>query len=572
MDDESCDDSQSTCSDLTDDESLLDFFSGEPVHSQDAQEDEGNLNSRPSQYQPLEDHEIRLIVLDLANIFDDAIHCRFQKTSIRWPIAYSALSYAWGRLYEDGSHFTHTITCNELPFKVTTTLCQALLRIRHLKEDAVAYLWIDAICINQSDPVERAAQVSIMDKVYSSASHLFVWLGEDIIPPQFGPDPDPQRVDEVAQDHHLNDVSSYNANLREAPWFARRWVIQEVLSCRKSQFILAGPMQFEVANLSNVLIDPSMTLAQGTTSSSKVHRRRTLFENLITFDKALCSDDRDRVYALRNISEDGDLVMINYSQSFEDLYTSLARQWINAGCLAQVLIASAGSRSTGRARANQLLPSWVPDWSREIAGSHKSDLKALRLPSLGVPGLADPGVSYVNEDSGLRLQVVGWVIPRDVRPCEEQKTQMDLSTGSSLEESFLTPVERSKRFKPRVIGRRSSKPRPGSPTHLQSMYAELHLLMQLDIDVPGTEDREVMEHDAVLLTEAGDAFGLRRVDGSGHSDQTQDVWALLGTHKRVWLAEGSGRSHSHGGYWYYIDQFSEFSDTLLPDQQQVSLA
>lgn len=41
------------------------------------------------------------------------------------------------------------------------------------------YVWIDALCINQEDVLERSHQVSIMDKIYERAGYVLVWLGED---------------------------------------------------------------------------------------------------------------------------------------------------------------------------------------------------------------------------------------------------------------------------------------------------------------------------------------------------------------------------------------------------------
>lgn len=38
-------------------------------------------------------------------------------------------------------------------------------------------MWIDAICINQTDAAERSAQVAIMSEIYSTAKDIFVWLG-----------------------------------------------------------------------------------------------------------------------------------------------------------------------------------------------------------------------------------------------------------------------------------------------------------------------------------------------------------------------------------------------------------
>jgi hypothetical protein len=41
------------------------------------------------------------------------------------------------------------------------------------------YLWIDAICINQGDNVEKSSQVAMMDVIYSKSETVVVWLGEE---------------------------------------------------------------------------------------------------------------------------------------------------------------------------------------------------------------------------------------------------------------------------------------------------------------------------------------------------------------------------------------------------------
>ena len=41
------------------------------------------------------------------------------------------------------------------------------------------FFWVDAICINQNDLEERSAQVQVMPQIYSKASCVIVWLGDD---------------------------------------------------------------------------------------------------------------------------------------------------------------------------------------------------------------------------------------------------------------------------------------------------------------------------------------------------------------------------------------------------------
>ena len=41
-------------------------------------------------------------------------------------------------------------------------------------------LWVDAVCINQSDIEERGHQVKLMRRIYKNATRVLIWIGEDI--------------------------------------------------------------------------------------------------------------------------------------------------------------------------------------------------------------------------------------------------------------------------------------------------------------------------------------------------------------------------------------------------------
>ena len=92
----------------------------------------------------------------------------------RVPNAYTCLSYCWG----DTSTTTvidvvrpdkplHDGTCQGkvFSFNVTVNLATALRKVRSMTERPL--IWVDAVCINQSDLLERAHQVSIMQSIYS---------------------------------------------------------------------------------------------------------------------------------------------------------------------------------------------------------------------------------------------------------------------------------------------------------------------------------------------------------------------------------------------------------------------
>ena len=60
--------------------------------------------------------------------------------------------------------------------EIKPNLAAALRELRD--EISVRILWIDAICINQSNPEERNQQVPMMADIYGQASRVCVWLGD----------------------------------------------------------------------------------------------------------------------------------------------------------------------------------------------------------------------------------------------------------------------------------------------------------------------------------------------------------------------------------------------------------
>jgi len=40
-------------------------------------------------------------------------------------------------------------------------------------------LWIEAICINQADDIEKSHQVSLMGEIYRNADNVVIFLGEE---------------------------------------------------------------------------------------------------------------------------------------------------------------------------------------------------------------------------------------------------------------------------------------------------------------------------------------------------------------------------------------------------------
>ncbi|CAK1362682.1 hypothetical protein CB0940_05122 [Cercospora beticola] len=92
--------------------------------------------------------------------FEADIHCDLIKRPIyEAGLEYSALSYSWGR---DPKAAAITIGPLSQSFRITWHLLEALRRLRNVTR--LVYIWVDAICINQMDLEEKAAQSSTKPK------------------------------------------------------------------------------------------------------------------------------------------------------------------------------------------------------------------------------------------------------------------------------------------------------------------------------------------------------------------------------------------------------------------------
>ncbi|KAH6683053.1 heterokaryon incompatibility protein-domain-containing protein [Halenospora varia] len=83
---------------------------------------------------------------------------------------FEALSYTWG----SNNSMSHIIL-NDSPFLVTPNLYGALKYMRLENTDRL--VWVDALCIDQSNNDERGIQVSLMRKIYFDATETIIWLG-----------------------------------------------------------------------------------------------------------------------------------------------------------------------------------------------------------------------------------------------------------------------------------------------------------------------------------------------------------------------------------------------------------
>jgi hypothetical protein len=96
--------------------------------------------------------------------------CKISHVSLHGNPKFVALSYVWG----DPKNQRIIILENQ-PVRVTRNLYDAMMGLRPLKEPIM--IWIDSLCINQSDNQEKGWQVGLMGDIYRQAQTVIAWLG-----------------------------------------------------------------------------------------------------------------------------------------------------------------------------------------------------------------------------------------------------------------------------------------------------------------------------------------------------------------------------------------------------------
>ena len=104
------------------------------------------------------------------------MRCEIEELDLSTKPVYQALSYSWAMDATSDASPCRTITLNGQRMNITQNLFEGLRRIR--TETETVRLWVDAICINQKNDIERSEQVANMSTIYANAAATVIWLGE----------------------------------------------------------------------------------------------------------------------------------------------------------------------------------------------------------------------------------------------------------------------------------------------------------------------------------------------------------------------------------------------------------
>lgn len=340
---------------------------------------------------PTDEPHIRLLILPPGNASGD-IQCSIFHCPVSSAPDYKAVSYCWG---DPGDRTT--IICDGRSLSVPSTLRPFLLQIRAKGRGMV--LWIDSICINQTDDDEKASQVRDMHNVYRKAKKTLIWLGPGTESSQKGLDfakilyefsivPTDQRT----WSHRLRTsmacagISLHHwvafFELFDRTWFTRVWIVQEVV-LSPNPWIICGDIVLSWISLAKALhyawsdqlwimefhgtINLNLILWMYMTQEEvSKGRKRLHYEILARHRQSVAFDARDTIFGFRGLSghasfEDHNITptyKLDAKEVFLDLAVATLTKATNLDFLSIPRLESHNHCAD--------LPSWVVDWSCRV--------------------------------------------------------------------------------------------------------------------------------------------------------------------------------------------------------------
>ena len=280
-------------------------------------------------------HDFRL--LRLLRSRTGPIECELDHAALRSKTCtrYDALSYTWGDL-----ELVETIKVNNKTLRVTDNLHNALCHLRLHDQDRV--LWIDAICIDQTNAQERSSQVMKMGEIFRHAHRVVIWLGKATVEIDFLMrwlrEVKKQSVSGAIPGNTEEQLRKGMHTLLQRPWFSRVWIIPEVSNAR-SAVVCTGEQSISARLFAHAAAALRVTadlhcssvldlMLRTSKIDSQSDQEADLGRLILKFRECRASDERDKIYALLGMSsnhQDAVELSPDYSLPLQDVVDKAAR-------------------------------------------------------------------------------------------------------------------------------------------------------------------------------------------------------------------------------------------------------
>ena len=349
-------------------------------------------------YQPITDpNGIRLVHI-LPGSRLSAVKCELQQVALGPETPeYVALSYCWG----DAKQKTW-VNCDGQGLTLTQDFLNALRNFRH-KENIMTF-WIDQICINQENLDERSSQVQHMKEIYTNATQVYIWLGEEAdrsevalklilrILKSAAPPKESAEVPARELGFPLFNAKEWRAlsALLFRPWFGRMWIIQEAIpnpnalmfcgqhSVSLGDFFMCierlveNDMWSYVQNYEKFAMTRLVSSRTGYLMKIKkqyLQKKSLALLDILRYSRPFESTDpRDKIYALLGLCSESLIIQPDYSKDVIEVYRELAVSFLFPSSIKRPALRLYEYSFTELLQEAErqtnvfALPSWVPDW------------------------------------------------------------------------------------------------------------------------------------------------------------------------------------------------------------------
>ena len=322
-----------------------------------------------STYQPLPNDSswIRLLHLQPATESEAPVQVNLTAVLLESAHPYEALSYCWGDAF-----ITESVQVDDQSLSVTTNLAVALRALRLPSNSRV--LWIDALCINQSNVREKNSQVGIMKDIYASASRTIVWLGpsDENSRRQFKKLSQKSKQSIREDWNEIRDMLAVRPRKAtvDRPWVSRIWVVQELAYSRIAT-VYCGEDQCDWQDFTRIwhalggsdILSPALNdqvMAMDMMKRRIVEGDRLeLWEALRTFRGFDATRALDKVYAIVGLLQRPKDVLIDYDSDHRNVFRELTLS-IMAQTRSLDVLGDALQRKQDTQLHGMML--WIVDW------------------------------------------------------------------------------------------------------------------------------------------------------------------------------------------------------------------
>jgi hypothetical protein len=287
----------------------------------------------PMDLPPLDNSSSSIRILDLWPADEQwGIEADLRTVRLADHPTFEALSYEWGDPKK-----SYSISVRGKRFRVTANLWNALHNVRH--ETVTKALWVDAICIDQTNLDEKSSQVPLMSLIYRRAGTVLISLGKHA-PPRWFEESDPSTWTsswvESTVSSYWETTSWWLQQLMMEEYWKRCWVVQEIGSALSIEvYANRKPIPWnKFIELSNIFVwySPPSDLANRVLRFDSLRkamyqdgRTYVLGQLLEDFKDSFCSVNLDKIFAFAGMAVDceGECLPVDYAGGSAPLYEAL---------------------------------------------------------------------------------------------------------------------------------------------------------------------------------------------------------------------------------------------------------